>query len=102
MLGAGVQFNRSRNCDDRFDSAAKARRSQNLTRRAQSQSDVCSRRSHRDELPQEKSVPESPTPAAESSSLCNLERFLESIAPSVQAQHLSKVLFCFARFIKMN
>ncbi|XP_047943789.1 uncharacterized protein LOC125190509 [Salvia hispanica] len=92
MLGAGVQFNRSRNCDDRFDSAAKARRSQNLTRRAQSQSDVCSRRSHRDELPQEKSVPESPTPAAESSSLCNLERFLESIAPSVQAQHLSKMM----------
>lgn len=100
MLGAGVQFNRSRSGDDRFDSAAKARRSQNFMRRAQSQSDVCSRRSQRDELPQEKSVPESPTPAAESSSLCNLERFLESIAPSVQAQHLSKVLFYLLVFLQ--
>ncbi|XP_057765846.1 uncharacterized protein LOC130986451 [Salvia miltiorrhiza] len=91
MLGAGVQFNRSRNGDDRFYSAAKARRSQNFMRRAQSQSDFSSGLSRRDELPQEKSVPESPAPAAESSSLCNLERFLESVAPSVQAQYLSKM-----------
>ncbi|KAH6810101.1 hypothetical protein C2S51_027884 [Perilla frutescens var. frutescens] len=89
MLGAGVQFNRSRNGDDRFYSAARARRSQNLLRRAQS--DVTSRRSRRDELPREKSEPESPAPAAESSSLCNLERFLESVTPSVQAQYLSKM-----------
>lgn len=93
-----MQLNTSRNGDDRFYSAAKARRSQNFMRRAQSQSDVSSRRSRSDELPQEKSVPESPAPAAESSPLCNLERFLESVAPSVQAQYLSKVLFCFLFF----
>ncbi|KAL1531863.1 hypothetical protein AAHA92_31950 [Salvia divinorum] len=80
MLGAGVQFNRSGNGDDRFSTAAKARRSNNLTRRAQSQSDVSSKQSRRDELP-----------TAESSSVCNLERFLESIAPSVEAQYLSKM-----------
>lgn len=84
-----MQLNRSRNGDDRFYSAAKARRSQNFMRRAQI--DVSSWRSRRDELTQEKSVPESPEPAAESSSVCNLERFLESVAPSVQAQYLSKV-----------
>ena len=81
MLGAGVQFNRSRNGDDRFSTAAKARRSQNFTR-VQSPSD---------ELP-----------TAESSSVCNLERFLESIAPSVQAQYLSKVLFCFLLVFQIN
>ncbi|XP_042036449.1 uncharacterized protein LOC121782600 [Salvia splendens] len=80
MLGAGVQFNRSRNGDDRFSTAAKARRSQNFTRRVQSQSDVSSKQSRSDEFP-----------TAESSSVCNLERFLESIAPSVQAQYLSKM-----------
>lgn len=78
-----MQLNRTRNGDDRFYSAAKARRSHNSLRRAQS--DAGSWRSRRDE----------PAPAAESSSLCNLERFLESVAPSVQAQYLSKVMiFC--------
>lgn len=91
MLGAGVQLNRSRNGDDRFYSAVRARRSQNLLQRAQS--DVTSRRSGRDELPQEKSEPESPVsaPPSESPSPCNLERFLESVTPSVQAQYLSKM-----------
>lgn len=83
-----MQFN-SRNGDDRFYSAARARRSQNFLRRAQS--DVTSRRSRRDDFLREKSEPESPETASESSSLCNLERFLESVTPSVQAQYLSKM-----------
>lgn len=83
-----MQLNRSRNGDDRFYSAVRARRSQNFSQRAQN--DVTSRRGRRDELPQQKSEPETPT--AESPSLCNLERFLESVTPSVQAQYLSKVL----------
>ncbi|KAK6157642.1 hypothetical protein DH2020_011890 [Rehmannia glutinosa] len=91
MLGAGVQFDKSRNGDDRFYSASRARRSQDFLRRAQS--DVNSRRSRRDELQQEKSKPETLSSPAVSdiSPMCNLERFLESVTPSVPAQYLSKM-----------
>ncbi|KAL6576683.1 hypothetical protein OROMI_010959 [Orobanche minor] len=89
MLGTGAQFNRSINGDDGFYSAVKAHRSPNFMRSAQR--DISSWRSRLYELMQEKSMPESPAPAAKSSSLCNLERFLESVAPSVQAQYLSKM-----------
>lgn len=93
-----MQFNRSRNGEDRFYSAARARRSRGFLPRAQS--DVTSRPSRRHELPHEKS-----TPAAlasqmvpEPSPLCNLERFLESVTPSVQAEYLSKVFSSFPFF----
>lgn len=93
MLGAGLQFNRSRNGEDRFYSAARARLSQDFLRRAQSDVTTSRSRCLPDEQPQEKSKPEvtaSPT-VSESSPLCNLERFLESVTPSVPAQYLSKV-----------
>ncbi|KAL0380798.1 UNVERIFIED_CONTAM: hypothetical protein Sangu_0144100 [Sesamum angustifolium] len=91
MLGPGVQFNRSSNGDDRFYSTARARRSQDFSRRAQN--DVTSRRNRRDEPPKEKSKPATPAsaPVLETSPLCNLERFLESVTPSVPAQYLSKM-----------
>ncbi|KAL2519013.1 Protein of unknown function (DUF789) [Abeliophyllum distichum] len=82
MLGAGLQFNRSRNGDDRFYSAARARRSQDHLRRSQN-------RSRADETP-EKTKRADTSPMFEPSSSCNLERFLESITPSVPAQRLSK------------
>ncbi|XP_042006883.1 uncharacterized protein LOC121755629 isoform X1 [Salvia splendens] len=68
MLGQGLHFNRSsRNGEDRFSSGA----------RAQSEP-----------LP-EKSNAE--IPASEPSPLCNLERFLESVTPSLPAQYVSKM-----------
>ncbi|KAL7240349.1 hypothetical protein ACSBR2_006074 [Camellia fascicularis] len=100
MLGAGLQFGRSRG-GDRFYDPAKARRnyqnqqSQDHLRRAQSDDVTVQSQSPSKE---DKSVvsKESPkpvvTPALEPvvSPLCNLERFLESITPSVPAQYLSK------------
>ncbi|CAI9756050.1 unnamed protein product [Fraxinus pennsylvanica] len=82
MLGAGLQFNRSRNGEDRFYSTARARRSQDHLRRSQN-------RSQADET-LEKTKKVAASPMFEPSSLCNLERFLESITPSVPAQRLSK------------
>lgn len=63
MLGAGLQFGRSRG-DDRFYNPAKAR-----------------------------SARKNKKPALEpvASPSCNLDRFLESILPSAPAQYLSKV-----------
>ena len=103
MLGAGLQFNRSRNGEDRFYSA-RARRSRNQSqnqdnlRRAQSDVTV----SHSPQLPEAESpagaTGEEKSVAAELSKKvalrpsCNLERFLLSITPSVAAQYLSKVL----------
>ncbi|KAL3830871.1 hypothetical protein ACJIZ3_019673 [Penstemon smallii] len=86
MLGPGLGFNRSRNGDDRFYSVARARRSPDYLRRPQS--DVTP--SRLDESPQKKSTTE-PPPVSEPSPLCNLERFLESVTPSVPAQYLSKM-----------
>lgn len=68
MLGPGLHFNRSGiKGEDRFSSGA----------RAQSEP-----------LP-DKSNAE--IPASEPSPLCNLERFLESVTPSLPAQYVSKV-----------
>ncbi|XP_027100171.1 uncharacterized protein [Coffea arabica] len=102
MLGAGLQFNRSRHGEDRFYSAARAHRSRNQSqnqdnlRRAQSDVTV----SHSPQLPEAESpagaTGEEKSVAAELSKKvalrpsCNLERFLLSITPSVAAQYLSK------------
>lgn len=95
MLGAGLQFNRSRNGEDRFYSAARAHLNQDYLRRAQSDVTPSRARSRPDEPLPEKSKPEVPAslPVSEPSPLCNLERFLESVTPSVPAQYLSKVFF---------
>lgn len=102
MLGAGLQFNRSRNGEDRFYSAARARRSrsqsQNQDNLRRAQSDVTVSRSP--QLPEAES-PTGPTGEEKSVALevsknvafgpsSNLERFLQSITPSVTAQYLSK------------
>lgn len=96
MLGAGLQFNRSRNGEDRFYNAARARLSQDYLRRAQSDVNPTRPRSRTDEPLPEKSKAEVPAslPVLEPSPLCNLERFLESVTPSVPAQYSSKVFFC--------
>lgn len=93
MLGAGLQFNRSRNGEDRFYSAARARLSQDYLRRAQSDVTPSLPRSRADEPLPEKSKAEVPAsmPVSEPSPLCNLERFLESVTPSIQAQYSSKM-----------
>ncbi|XP_042020640.1 uncharacterized protein LOC121768271 isoform X2 [Salvia splendens] len=92
MLGPGLQFNRSRNGEDRFYSVAKARLSQDL-RRAQSDVPPSRSKSQPGEPLPEKSdedIPASP-PVSELSPLCNLERFLESVTPSLPAQYLPKM-----------
>ncbi|CAI9761971.1 unnamed protein product [Fraxinus pennsylvanica] len=92
MLGPGLHFNRSRNGEDRFYSVARARRSRDHLRRAQS--DVTTSRSQsRVDEPLEKAKLADAVPkvvATEPSPSCNLKRFLESVIPSVPAQHLSK------------
>ncbi|PSR84950.1 E3 ubiquitin-protein like [Actinidia chinensis var. chinensis] len=111
MLGAGLQFGRSRG-EDRFYNPAKARKnyqnrkSQDNLRRAQSDAIVHSKSpSMKDnhavsplKMEQESGggaddfPKEVVTLALEPvvSPLCNLERFLESVTPSVPAQYLSK------------
>lgn len=104
MLGPGMQFNRSRNGEDRFYSAARARLSQDYLRRAQSDVTPSRTRSRPDEPLPEKSIAEIPAspPASEPSPLCNLERFLESVTPSLPAQYLSKVCpFLIANLIEL-
>ncbi|KAI7997646.1 hypothetical protein LOK49_LG10G00772 [Camellia lanceoleosa] len=108
MLGAGLQFGRSRG-DDRLYNSAKARRnnqnrqSQDDLRRAQSDVTVHSQSlsvkdksvvsSTNREQESREGFEETPNPVATPplvSPLCNLERFLDSITPSVPAQYLSK------------
>lgn len=111
MLGAGLQF--ARGCgDDRFYNPTKARRAHqgrqnDELRRAQSDfsagqspavkpSTVSAviRESENGSGCEEQELPKSiPVSAFEPvvSSLSNLERFLQSITPSVPAQYLSKV-----------
>uniref|UniRef100_A0A5B7BSL4 DUF789 family protein n=1 Tax=Davidia involucrata TaxID=16924 RepID=A0A5B7BSL4_DAVIN len=110
MLGAGLQFGRSRG-EDRFYNPAKARRNnlnkQNQDHLRRAQSDVTA-----SQYPSMKDKPvaspvkrepenrvesgEHPKPVAVSASepvvspLCNLERFLDSVTPSVPAQYPSK------------
>ncbi|KAL4569370.1 hypothetical protein LXL04_025006 [Taraxacum kok-saghyz] len=102
MLGAGLQFGRSRGGEDRFYNPAKARmnrQNQENLRRAQSdvtpaQSTTPSGREEPENRLIQPSKPvtlESSVAAVPASSpLCNLERFLESVTPSVPAQHPSK------------
>ncbi|WMV28266.1 hypothetical protein MTR67_021651 [Solanum verrucosum] len=103
MMGSGLQFNRSFNGEDRFYSAAKARRNVNRSfngednlRRAKSdvavsnfpaktKMKVAAVDESKKELPVAAAVPTS-----EVLPLCNLERFLKSVTPSVPAQYLSK------------
>lgn len=101
MMGSGLQFNRSFNGEDRFYSAAKARRNVNRSfngedslRRAKS--DVAVSHSPTkpkmkvaaDESPKE--LPVGAVPPSDVLPLCNLQRFLKSVTPSVPAQYLSK------------
>src|SRR4051812_27589548 len=111
MLGAGLQFNRSRNGEDRFYSAAKARRSQS---QSQSQSQTLLGQGQdpllrgeadasvsryvkevRGESRRKIGGDQCSNGVAKTglleSPLCNLERFLRSISPSVPAQHFSEV-----------
>lgn len=100
MLGAGLQFGRSRG-EDRFYNPAKARsarrghlnldhlqRALSDATASQSKSSVASKES---ENKQPAALPAALEPVA--SPLCNLERFLESIIPSVPAQYPSKVCY---------
>ncbi|XP_057477518.1 uncharacterized protein LOC130765194 isoform X1 [Actinidia eriantha] len=86
MLGAGMQFRRSRE-EDRFYNPAKARtnrqnqQNQDSLRRVQSNGTAVSQSPSG-------TVKRVVSPVV--SPLCNLERFLESITPAVPAQHLSK------------
>ncbi|KAL8241880.1 hypothetical protein R6Q59_012182 [Mikania micrantha] len=93
MLGAGLQFGRSRTGEDRFYNPAKARRNrQNKDDLRRGQSDVTQTGFTTPSGPVErengvvkpsKLIPvEPPVP----SPVCNLERFLESITPSVPSQ----------------
>lgn len=98
MLGAGLQFGRKRG-EDRFYNPAKARSTrrgqlnQDHLRRAlsdvtASQSKAAVNLKEQDIVKEvEVEVPLEPVV----SPLCNLERFLESVIPSVPAQYPSKV-----------
>ncbi|KAI3729438.1 hypothetical protein L6452_18096 [Arctium lappa] len=105
MLGAGLQFGRSRGGEDRFYNPAKARRNrQNQENLRRAQSDVTptqSTTSSGREEPENGVIQPSKPVALEpsvvvaaavpaSSPLCNLERFLDSVMPSVPAQRPSK------------
>ncbi|KAA8529115.1 hypothetical protein F0562_034086 [Nyssa sinensis] len=110
MLGAGLQFGRSRG-EDRFYNPAKARKNrqnrqnQDHIRRAQSDVTVSQSPSIKDKSvvspvkrePENRAGSEEPQKLVSVSALepavspsCNLERFLESVTPSVPAQYLSK------------
>nr|KAJ0223345.1 hypothetical protein LSAT_V11C200057860 [Lactuca sativa] len=102
MLGAGLQHGRSSGGEDRFYMPAKARRirqHQENLRRAQSNvtPTQSTTSSVREEPENQLMQPSNPEPLESSvvavpatSSLCNLEPFLETVTPSVPVQHLSK------------
>lgn len=103
MLVAGLQHGRSSGGEDRFYMPTKARRirqHQENLRRAQSNvtPTQSTTSSVREEPENQLMQPSNPEPLESSvvavpatSSLCNLERFLETVTPSVPVQHLSKV-----------
>lgn len=100
MLGTGLQFGRVRG-EDRFYVPVKARKNQNQTQR---QSAVRSKNDESEGPADSKSKPfppsengdstEAANPADKSSatSRSNLDRFLDSTTPSVQAQSFSKTM----------
>ncbi|ESQ39965.1 hypothetical protein EUTSA_v10000918mg [Eutrema salsugineum] len=105
MLGAGFQLTRGRHGEDHFYSSAKARRAnQRIDQLRRAQSDVSNGRSANpkdkivgsmnsdceNESASRKLVPSLVSEPSASSSSSNLERFLESVTPSVPAQYLSK------------
>ncbi|KAL8218628.1 hypothetical protein R6Q57_022001 [Mikania cordata] len=93
MLGAGLQFGRSRGGEDRFYNPAKARRNrQNQDYPRRVQNDVTPTQSTTSSGPVEpenRVVKPSELIPVELP-VCNLKRFLESITPSVPAQYPSK------------
>ncbi|KAL2904798.1 DNA-directed RNA polymerase subunit beta' [Bienertia sinuspersici] len=108
MLGAGLQFNRNRS-DDRFYIPAKARRNYNQNQKnpqiQRTQGDdvsgglggnkcrdkpVVSGSGEPENQTEETPKPASPPIEQVQLPLSNVERFLESITPSVHAQYLSK------------
>lgn len=100
MLGPGLQFRHSRG-DDRFYNPVKARRiNREQIRKAQSdlsgmlkeKSENWTRKGSDESRKPNAAPPEEPVVSISS----NLERFLESITPSVPAQYLSKVCFYYA------
>lgn len=103
MLGAGLQFGRSRGGEDRFYNPAKARRNrQNQDNLRRAQSDVTASQSpaattaYREpenragQVEPSKPLAVTPLEPVAASPLCNMERFLESVTPYVPAQYLSK------------
>ncbi|MFS7959589.1 hypothetical protein Hanom_Chr08g00692871 [Helianthus anomalus] len=102
MLGAGLQFGRSRGGEDRFYNPAKARiNRQNQENLRRAQSDVTPNHNTTSSGPVEaesrvvenrvvKPVKPVPVEPPVTSPVCNLERFLESVTPSVPAQYPSK------------
>ncbi|KAJ0718070.1 hypothetical protein HanLR1_Chr08g0266581 [Helianthus annuus] len=102
MLGAGLQFGRSRGGEDRFYNPAKARiNRQNQENLRRAQSDVTPNHNTTSSGPVEaesqvvenrvvKPVKPVPVDPPVTSPVCNLERFLESVTPSVPAQYPSK------------
>ena len=112
MLGTGLQIGRGGRGEDRFYNPAKARRAHQNHRAEQlrrAQSDVSpsqpqssSSSSFAATAATKENQPANRTgfrePAA-ASRLSNLERFLQSITPSVPAQYLSKVFSSFRLFV---
>ncbi|PHU01980.1 hypothetical protein BC332_27231 [Capsicum chinense] len=98
MIGSGLQFNRSFNGEDnRFYSAAKARRNVNRSlndedgnyiRRAKSDVAVSNVKMKVKVVDEE--LPVAGVMAKEALPICNLQRFLRAVTPSVPAQYLSK------------
>lgn len=85
MLGAGLQFGRNRGGDDRFYNPLKTRR----IRRSDVTSTESTTSYENRDVELSKLIPvDPPVP----SPVCNLERFLDSVTPSVCSQY--KVLFC--------
>ncbi|KAK1423098.1 hypothetical protein QVD17_18393 [Tagetes erecta] len=88
MLGAGLQFGRRRGGEDRFYNPVKARKNrlnQEIVRRVKTDvSSAPSTTSFGAEEPENRIVKQVSSP------VCNLERFLESVTPSVHGQYLSK------------
>ncbi|XP_020882523.1 uncharacterized protein LOC9312807 isoform X2 [Arabidopsis lyrata subsp. lyrata] len=92
MLGAGFQLTRGRHGDDPLHTWAKARRSnQRIDQLRRAQSDVSNGPSSAPHK-QHKLLPNLVASDPSASSSSNLDRFLESVTPSVPAQFLSKTL----------
>lgn len=102
MMGSGLQFNRSFNGEDnRFYSASKARRNVNRSfnggednlRRAKSDVAVShfpAKSKVKVVAGEDESPEDLPVKVSEVLPICNLQRFLKAVTPSVPAQYLSK------------